>query len=108
MARTRRVVQPPAPEVSTTPGHPASGRGPTPIALTVKACARLYSLSPDAIRGMIHRGRLPAARPPGTRDYIIRVEDIERVLAPQFYAPPPREETEDERIDRVQRAAGIA
>jgi len=109
MARTRRVpVVQPAEVVATAPVPRRKVVKLPKIAVTVQEAAVLYSLSEKVIRSLIARGTLRAIKPAGVRAYIILVADLEAALAPRFHEPPPREESEDQRIDRVQRAAGIA
>lgn len=79
------------------------------VAVTLDVAAARYSLTVRQLRAMIARGALPAIRPPGSRAYVVRVEDLDRVFAP-VVAPPKakRRETPREREVRQLREAGIA
>jgi hypothetical protein len=81
-----------------------------PIALPLAVAAARYGTSVKMMRRWIHRGLLPAAKPPGTRDYLVFVADLERLLAPKVVvvAPKGTRESESARAERLLRDAGLA
>jgi hypothetical protein len=62
-----------------------------------------------ALRAAILRGDLPASRPPGTRAYVVAIDDLDRWAAPRVVSPSPKSKRESERarIERQLAAAGI-
>ena len=104
MARTRRVAAAP----TETPKAPASAPSPLALAVTVRGAALRYAKTEKGIRAMIAAGILPAARPSGTKSYVILLADLDRVFAPRVRTPATRPETDEQAAERQLRCAGIA
>lgn len=54
---------------------------PAGALLTTAEVAERLRLGPDTVRAWIKSGKLAASRPPGTRDYLVRMADLEQLLA---------------------------
>jgi len=60
---------------------------PQPLAYDLPGAAAALSVTPEALRAMIRRGVVPAARL--GRRVLVRAVDLEALLAERVGAPPP-------------------
>jgi excisionase family DNA binding protein len=76
--------------------------------VTLDVAAKRMGVTVRQLRTRIKQGQLPAARP--GREYLVRMEDVQRVYATSVRAQPerPARETEQQRIVRQLTQAGIS
>lgn len=77
--------------------------------VTLEVASARIGVPVRALRSQIHRGHLPAARPPGTRAYLVDMADLRRLYTPVARTSPQRSsrETPTERAERQLAKAGL-
>ncbi len=80
----------------------------TPQLITLLAACEQFSIPLRTGRRLVRTGKLPATKP--GKEYLVRVEDLAALLAPQLRAPAPMlgRESPNAKALRQLAAAGLA